>query len=430
MESVVDRAPRAPRVAARLHRRVWPMAGTVTLVTLGMAYSLFWAPVVRHHPYWMQSGDLWSTYRDAHYVGWGYLGGIYSAGTALISFPGIVLALAPVAMLTGALGLTEGFPKFVAKPGAWLLLGPYTLLLSAVALFACDALAERLGVPGRRRALLCLCEAVALWNVAVIWGHPEDAVAVGLALYALLFALDGRWTGAGWLFGFAVATQPLVLLMLPVVVALVPRDRLAGLLARSVAPAVALLITPLVSQFGPTSHALLDQPNYPVLDHTTPWTALAPVLGGKGTNLTVSAGPGRVVALALALGLGWWVRRMRDRPDVIVWAAALALALRCLTESVMVAFYVWPVLAVALVVSSALGRWRRLLLAGACATFTTVATQWHLGWLAWWSMATAGILATLLVGTPSLRRVLRRATAGITVEAGHEPVPALVGAHP
>ena len=43
----------------------------------------------------------------------------------------------------------------------------------------------------------------------MIWGHPEDAVAVGFALYALVFALDGRWTGAGWLFGAALATQPL-----------------------------------------------------------------------------------------------------------------------------------------------------------------------------------------------------------------------------
>jgi hypothetical protein len=430
MESVVDRDSCAQRVAARLRRRLWPIAGTVALLTVGMAYSLFWAPVVRHHPYWLQSGDLWATYRDAHYVGWGYLGGIYSAGTALVTFPGILLALAPVAMLTGALGLTEGFPKFVAKPGAWLLLGPYTILLSATALFACDALAERLGVTRCRRALLCFFEVVALWNVAVIWGHPEDAVAVGLALYALLFALDRRWTGAGWLFGLAVATQPLVLLMLPVVVALAPRVRVAGLLARSVAPAAALLVTPLVSQFGPTSRALLDQPNYPVLDHATPWTALAPVLGGRGTNLTVSAGPGRTVALVLAVALGWWVRRMRDRPEVIVWAAALALALRCLTESVMVAFYVWPVLAVALVAASDLGRWRRLMAAGGCAAFTTVATQWHLGWLAWWSITTAGILVALLTATPSLRRILRTVPTGFAVETTHEPRAALVGVHP
>ncbi len=130
-----------------------PLVVSAVFVATGMAFSLFWAPVVRHHPYWLSSGDLWSTYRGAHYVGWGDLGGVYGSGTGLVTFPGILLLLAPVAMLTGGLGLSESFPKFLPHPAAWLVLGPYEMLLSAVALFATDALAERLGVrpgpPGR-----------------------------------------------------------------------------------------------------------------------------------------------------------------------------------------------------------------------------------------------------------------------------------------
>ena len=114
----------------------------------------------------------------------------------------------------------------------------------------------------------------------------------------------------------------------------------------------------MISQFHATTHALIDQPNYPGVDHATPWTALAPVITGRGHDLTVAAGPGRLVGLILACAVGVWARRVRHNPELIVWAAAVTLALRCLTESVMVDFYVWPTLAVALVVAAASGRWR------------------------------------------------------------------------
>jgi len=362
-----------------------------------MCYTLFWAPVVRHHPYWITPGDLWATYRSAHYIGWGYLGGVYSAGTALVTFPGILLLLAPVAMLSGALGLTEAFPRFVLHPTAWLLVGPFEILLSSVALFATDALAQRLGVDKVRRALLCTIQGMVLWNVSVFWGHPEDAVAVGLAIYSLLFALDGRWTGAGWLFGLAMATQPLVVLMLPVLLAMSDRQRITGFVFRSFLPIVALMATPLVAQFHSTMHAIFDQPNYPRIDHATPWTVLAPSLGGTGKNVAVAGGPGRVIAVFLACGLGVWVWWRRDRPDTLVWVAALAMALRCFTESVMDSFYIWPALAIGLVVAAHSGRWR-LAFGGVLAVVVTVVSDWRLGEFPWWALVTTGIILVLAAG--------------------------------
>jgi hypothetical protein len=398
MDATMNDGTPLPRgIAARLHHRAWPLAMTVAFVVTGMVFSLLWARVVRHHTYWVTPGDLWGSYRAAHFVGWGDLGGVYGSGTALVTFPGILLVLAPMAMLTGALGLTEAFPRFIPYPTAWWGLGPLTLLMSALALFACDALAERLGVSRGRRAVLCVAEAIILWNVAVIWGHPEDAVAVGLAIYALVFAIDGRWTGAGWLFGAAMATQPLVILMFPVILAFGGRRRVVGLAVRGALPAVAIVLTPLISQFHATTHALLDQPNFPNIDHATPWTVLAPVLGGTGRNVAVAAGPGRIFALVLACCLGWWARRWRDRPDLIVLAAATALALRCFTESVMVAFYIWPALAVGLVVAARAGK-RHLAGAAVISVGITAMAQWHLGELPWWSIMTAGILAVLVIG--------------------------------
>jgi hypothetical protein len=388
----------------QLTRRAWPLLTTVLLLASGMAFSLFWAPVVRHHSYWVIPGDIWGTYRSAHFIGWGYLGGVYSAGTGLVTFPGILLAFAPIAMLTGALGLSESFPKTLAHPTAWLALGPAELVLSAVALFATDALAERLGVSWRRRAVLCLAEGAFLWNVSAGWGHPEDAVAVGLALYALLLGLDGRWTGSGWLFGAAMATQPLVVLMLPILLAMAGRQRAIGMLTRSLLPVGALMATPLIAQFHPTIHAVMDQPNFPFVDHATPWTSLAPRLAGSGKSLAVAGGPGRLLALVLACGLGIGARRWRGDPRMLVWAAALAMALRCFTESVMDSFYVWPVLAIALIVVAE-ESWLRLVCVGLLAMSLTVVSNWRLGELPWWGLVTGGLVLVLAGGITRRRPV-------------------------
>jgi hypothetical protein len=414
----------------RVRRRAWPIAVTVVSLVTGMAYCLLWAPVVRHSQGWVVPWDIWGAYRSAHFIGWGDLGNVYGAGTGLVTFPGILLLFAPLAMVTGTFGMTESFPYNLPHPTAWLALGPYEILISCSALFACDALAERLGVSRGRRGLLCVVEGVVLWNVSVMWGHPEDAVALALAIYALVLALDGRWSGTGWLFGAALATQPVVVLMLPVILALAGRTRALPLLVRVSLPSVLLLATPLAAEFHVTAHALFDQPNFPNIDHRTPWTSLAPNLGGSGKDLSVAAGPGRIVALVLACGLGWRSRRWRDRPELIVLAVALTLALRCFTESVMVSFYVWPALAVGLVVVMRGSPWRW---AGgiAAAVAVTVCSETHLGEWAWWGLVSGGIVALLVCGIPSRpRRPLPITTsAGEVVPVCDHP-PALVGARP
>ena len=259
---------------------------------------------MRHISGWIFSGDIFGAYRSAHYIAWGDFGSVYAAATGIVTFPGILLLFAPVAALTGHLGMTESFPYYVAHPTAWLVLGPYEMVLGCIALFACDALAQRLGASSGRRALMCVAQGVVLWPVLVFWGHPEDPLAVALAVYALLLAFDDRWTGAGWLLGAAVATQPLVLLMIPVVMALAGRARIRGLLVRTFAPAALLLVTPLIAEFHTTWHVLVDQPNYPRVDHTTPWTFLAPHLGGTGASYAVAGGPGRIVGVLAACAIG------------------------------------------------------------------------------------------------------------------------------
>ncbi len=413
----------------RLDRRIWPLGVSVVFFGLGLAYFFRWGPVGQHSPSeWISPTDLWFTYFASSQLAHGHFGSIYNSSANFVEFPGILIVLAPLGALSNAFHTplfevtkTQTVPAlhfaasapnipflnaqefhfqgnvYVSHPQWVAAVDPYVLLLSCTALFACDALAERLQITRQRRALLSVVEAALLWNVTVWWGHPEDAVAVAFAVYALVFALDKRFVGAGWLFGAAVAFQPLVLLMLPVLLAMAGRRSGVGMAIRSLVPTAALLLVPLIANFQVTFHTLVDQPSSPNFDHATPWTALSPNLGGHGGLLKVAAGPVRILAIVLAVALGVWVfRRWLNRPEMLAWACVLALALRSYTESVMTDYYAWAALAVGVVVA---GRCSRLRFGAAIvlALATTLLAQWNLGWLPWWSIQIAGLTALLAV---------------------------------
>ena len=122
-------------------------------------------------------------------------------------------------MLTGALGLLESYPFSPSAPDGVAISGPVEMPLGSIALFGADALsAKGLGVPRSKRDFVNLFVAVGLLNTDVLWGHPEDAIAVGLTSYAIVALIDGRREPAGWILGAAIALQPSVLLVLPLAV--------------------------------------------------------------------------------------------------------------------------------------------------------------------------------------------------------------------
>jgi len=80
---------------------------------------------------------------------------------------------------------------------------------------------------------------------------------------------------------------------------------------------------------------------------------------------------------------------------MVVWVVAVALALRCYVESVMTAYYVWPALAVGVLVGARRRAWR-FALAVTAALFTTVAAQWQLAMYPWWIIDIGGITTVLI----------------------------------
>jgi hypothetical protein len=421
MYSGSDTSPPSARKATPwLVRRLFPILGTIGLIVIGMAGTI-WGPRYYGLLAWALPDDLWSTLVAAQRFLHLDLAGLYTEPTNLVSFPGTALILVPVAAIIDLAGLPLHAGPQGPHPVEWLLVGPMEVVISSVALFAADALAERLGASLPKRFLLAAASATALWNVSVRWGHPEDAVAVGLLLYAVL-AMSGARTGrAAWLAGAAVAVQPLVLLAFPVLLVAVEPKRLPGFTVRAAIPPVVLLAAAAAANWTATIHAITNQPNAPKVDHPTPWIYLAPHLSGQ----TVAAGPGRALAIVVACGcgLGIWHRWRTARLTVpwtgeilqdVLWWIAVALALRSVFEPVMVSYYVWPPLAVALVAAS--GSWWRLVPTSATATVLTYLAQasWRNPW-AWWTPMIAVLAVTLAAARPA-----RPAAAQALAEPGEE----------
>jgi hypothetical protein len=398
---------------------------TAALILIGMAATTWWGPAIAGKAAWSLPDDLWGTLVAASRLAHAHLGGLYTRPTALIAPPCAALILVPAAAVSDAAGLSLAVQSaHNAQPPVWLLAGPYDIALSAVALFAADALAAHLETARPKRAVLAAAGAVALWSVSVRWGHPEDAVAVGLFGYAVLALARARTTRSAWLAGAAIAVQPLVLLALPVLLMAAAPRRLPGFLARAAAPVLLTLGAAAAANWHATYTAVTSQPNFPIINEPTPWLALAPRLGDG----VIAAGPSRILAIAVACGCALGAgRRWRAAAGTapwspglladVLWWAAVALALRCVFEPVIVAYYLWPAAAVAMVAAST--DWRRLIPASAAAAALTFVSQgaWR-GYWTWWAPMIALLALMLLfarVPVPARRAAAREDAAAQAV---------------
>jgi len=399
-----------------LVRRLFPILATVALILIGMVGTTLVGPHLVGRDRWSLPDDLWGTLIAADRLVHLNLAGLYTQPTGLVTFPGAAVILAPVATLIDAAGLSLQHPGPQNQhPAVWLVAGPYMIAISGVALFAADALAERLRVPRWKRFFLAGASAVALWNVSVQWGHPEDAVAVGLLLFGILALSEARTARSAWLLGAAIAVQPLVLLALPILLAAIEPRRMPGYLTRAAAPAAVLLGAAAAANWHATYLAVAHQPNWPTVDHPTPWTPLAP----RMAHGAVADGPFRLLAIVAACVCALTVaRRLRtarngagrdgrwtvDMLGDVLWWAALALALRCVFEPVMVAYYLWPALAVALI--AATRTWPRLLATSVMVAAVTFGSQsaWRSSW-GWWGAMVVGLALALVFSVPGPQHV-------------------------
>ena len=410
-------------------RRAFPLIAVVVMIAIGMAGTI-WGPVYYGQQAWAVPDDLWATLVAAQRFLHGDLAGLYTAPTNLVTFPGAAVILIPVVAIMDAAGIAIHAGRQGVHPTGWLVAGSLETLLSAIALFAADAIAEHMRVSKPKRFLLAGAGATALWNVTIRWGHPEDAVAVGLLLYAALAVAEDRPSRAAWLAGAGVAVQPLVLLAFPMLAAAVAPKRLPGFVARAATPSIALLAAAAAANWTATIHAVTNQPNAPSIDHPTPWIYahwLAPPMSGG----SVAAGPARALAILVACGcaLATW-RRWQTARRAGVWSAddlaallwwiAVTLALRTVFEPVMVSYYVWPPLAVALVAASR--DWIRLLATTVPVTVLTFLAQgsWRNPWV-WWTPIVVVLGLALAFSRPARSPVAEVLPERVQPDSANQP---------
>ncbi len=397
----------------------WPLA--LGLVLTGLAYYFWWGPMIEHQPVWTVGGDAWGIYRAAHFVGWGDIGGAYAPAHGLVSCPGVAVLLAPVAWFTGALHLSESFPPFIVPhASAGLVFQPIELAMAASVLFPVARLAGERGIDRRLTHVVLVVMAVLAWPTAAVWGHGEDTLAVTMALWTIVALAHGSGGRSGWLLGFGIVMQPLVVMLFPLFWAVTPSGRRAIFTLRSAVPSAGLLGAAFLSDPGDTWRAVVVQPTPPSLNHPTPWIAWSPrvpivtsqslhsvLVGGRPVatehvlrhTYEVAGGPGRLVDLVVALAVAVWAWRRPPSPAGLIWLSATVLAARCFLEAVMTPYYVMAPL-MFLVLAAAGRSTVRFVLASVLALFVEVYSYGHYPPWVWWTPIVVALSVMLVLGCP------------------------------
>ena len=402
------------RITTQSRQASYLLAITSVYVLAGMAYSFWWPPLVRHRTfYWLIPHDIWLTVRDSHWIAWGGLSSVYSAGTSLITLPGYSIVLLPVVLLSSGLNLSEGSPPLhvlIGHQTAWLIVGPFMLASVGPALFALNALAVELHLSQGRRRILTLAAAAAMWPTIAIWGHPEDVLAFAFVVYALLAAYRGRTTRAAWLFGIAAALQLWVVMLLPIALGLAGVRRTIPFLLRAAVIPGFFFFAVVIPDPTTSLRILVDQPLYPGVNHPTPWELVAPHLADHH----VAGGLGHLIALAAAILAGIWVAKRQPRLDRVLWLSAVVLVLRCEFEAVMIPYFVMPaaVLLLLLAAYRGLGHLAALsvLVLGLLCMVQTHHDMWN-----YWLLMTGILGACLVIARPPVS-----ADRPITLDTGSD----------
>jgi hypothetical protein len=295
---------------------------------------------------------LFAGSRDVFWMGDFYLE-VYPAYSALMAgdvsaffdlLPGYsgfaTVVGAPAALLTGALGGMETMAfRFTAVPGL--------VALAGVGV----AVAGPVRATGNRAwplfLLLGAGGAIALSGLR--YGHPEDLLATGLAIGAVLAARGGR---VGWaavlIVGAVVAKQWAVLAVLPAAMA-APRG---GWKIAVVGAAGTVILLALQTGAGGPVHGAITNTGELFHPHQLFWPFGIPatpefIEAGHGTRM----GPEwlapltrpLIVGAGIAVAVAWWLRSGAERNrDDVFGVLALIFLLRCMLDPWDLVYYHLP----------------------------------------------------------------------------------------
>ena len=307
---------------------------------LAIAFALVVGAAGSHDVFWM--GDF---YLEAYPAYQAVMAGDWS--TFLDKLPGYsgftVLVGAPSALITGAAGGIETMAyRLSAAPGLF--------ALAAVGV----AVAGPVRAAGNRAwpVFLILAAGGALTLATLEYGHPEDLLATGCAVGAVLAARSGRVTWASVLIVLAVvAKQWAVIAILPAAMA-APRG--GRRIAVSGAVATALLLGLQLHPSSSGMHGAITSTGALFHPHQIWWPFGVPATpeftaAGHGTRM----GPEWLMPLTRPLIVGgsalvavaWWLRSGPDRNrDDVLGLLALLFLLRCMLDPWDLIYYHLPLI--------------------------------------------------------------------------------------
>jgi hypothetical protein len=264
--------------------------------------------------------EAWPSY---HALNQGHLVEFLRLGPQYI---GSLVLRAPFELLSTALGggpraayFATGLPCLLSAPvlGAWLSLRPRRRV--AHGFFS-------------RVSPIVLCVFNPVVAMALIIGHPEDILGAVLCVAAVILASEGSGGWSGLLTGLAVANKPWALVVVPVVLVALPRERRRAILTMGLSAAVILVPAFLareqgaggsgavgaVGSFGSNVHTIFLRPQ---------------LLWWFGPNAWIVHDAHVLIVVAAAVSAGiWWLARGRrattNRDDEILLLLVMVMLLR------------------------------------------------------------------------------------------------------
>jgi hypothetical protein len=166
--------------------------------------------------------------------------------------------------------------------------------------------------------------------------HPQDLLAMGLALSAMACAYRGRWIGAGILVALAILSQQFALLVAVPLFVFAPANRKIFYTGAAFATGAIVIVPLLIVTSGSALRAVtLGTGDSPSVGGTVLWE-----LHLYGTEMVLLS---RVAPLAISFVLSWWVLRRLGpaslEPATLMSIVAISLGLRLVFEQNLFSYY-------------------------------------------------------------------------------------------
>jgi hypothetical protein len=199
-----------------------------------------------------------------------------------------------------------------------------------------------------------------VWMCVQEYFHPQDLVAMGLALCGIACARRGWWGWAGVFLGLAFTSQQFALLIAAPLVVVAPSDRRLRLVGSGVGAAMVVIAPLIIVTSGQAARAvLIGSGNSPSVGGTLLWE-----LHLHGPALVVVS---RVLPIALAMALAWWaLQRLGPAaldPIPLLSLIATSLCLRLVFEENLFGYYFMAITVMLIILDVVRGRIRGTLIA-------------------------------------------------------------------